>query len=152
MSGNNAEPKDLITVAEAAKVIKKKPPTVYAQIQKGYVKAHRQGRHIRVSKSQLLAAQEEISKGRPPGSFELDIENRELIEHRDENHHTGLPYSLYKDPSVKPSYWLHCHEHARQYGMETQREAVNWLAKPWLWCPECCELYSEKYGKPCRDE
>jgi hypothetical protein len=144
-------PDDLIDVKEAVRITGKAVPTLYAQIRDGYITRYGEGRRVLVSRAEVLAAQENIPKGRPPGTFEVEIQNRELIEHRENNHVTGLPYSLYKDPTVKPSYWIHCHEHHRQFGVEVQKDAVELMAQPQLWCPECCEIYEEKYGRSCKD-
>lgn len=144
-------PSDLIDVKEAARITNKTIPTIYAQISKKLITRYGEGRSVRVSRAEVLAAQEDISKGRPPGTFESEIENRELIEHRESSHITGLPYSLYKDPSINPSYWLHCHEHHRQFGVAVQKDAVELMAQPHLWCAECCEIFEDKYGKACNE-
>jgi len=144
-------PDDLIDVKEAARITNKTEPTIYAQISKKLITRYGEGRAVRVSRAEVLAAQEEISKGRPPGTFEVEVQNRELIEHREANHTTGTPISLYKDPSIKPSYWLHCHDHHRQFGVDVQKDAVELMAQPHLWCSECCEIFEEKYAKPCKE-
>lgn len=94
-----------------------------------------------VKQSELDRLIEKAKAGRPRGiPVALNPATRQVIDTR-ENRYTNLSYRIIHDAETEPHWWVHCVEHATMHGVDTKREAIYEVAKPWDWCEKCQAIY-----------